>query len=118
MNVLTNLTPAILDRAAVRRDTRRDEEQLVAERLDQARLDPAELSEAQAIARALVSHVRAQKPAGLDAAARGLVGGPGQMLNIPQPDLPAGAVAEPLSRNAPCPCGSGKKFKHCHGQLA
>jgi preprotein translocase subunit SecA len=22
------------------------------------------------------------------------------------------------SRNAPCPCGSGKKYKHCHGQLA
>ncbi|PJE27611.1 protein translocase subunit secA [Pseudooceanicola antarcticus] len=22
------------------------------------------------------------------------------------------------SRNAPCPCGSGKKFKHCHGALA
>jgi preprotein translocase subunit SecA len=21
-------------------------------------------------------------------------------------------------RNAPCPCGSGKKFKHCHGQLS
>ncbi|MGH6970661.1 MAG: SEC-C metal-binding domain-containing protein, partial [Caulobacteraceae bacterium] len=21
-------------------------------------------------------------------------------------------------RNAPCPCGSGKKFKHCHGALA
>ncbi len=21
-------------------------------------------------------------------------------------------------RNEPCPCGSGKKFKHCHGQLA
>nr|MDQ3057673.1 SEC-C metal-binding domain-containing protein [Pseudomonadota bacterium] len=21
-------------------------------------------------------------------------------------------------RNDPCPCGSGKKFKHCHGQLA
>jgi len=20
-----------------------------------------------------------------------------------------------VSRNAPCPCGSGKKFKHCHG---
>ena len=19
-------------------------------------------------------------------------------------------------RNAPCPCGSGKKFKHCHGK--
>jgi preprotein translocase subunit SecA len=22
------------------------------------------------------------------------------------------------SRNAPCPCGSGRKFKHCHGALA
>lgn len=21
------------------------------------------------------------------------------------------------NRNAPCPCGSGKKYKHCHGQL-
>jgi len=21
-------------------------------------------------------------------------------------------------RNAPCPCGSGKKFKHCHGRVA
>jgi preprotein translocase subunit SecA len=23
-----------------------------------------------------------------------------------------------VSRNAPCPCGSGKKFKHCHGKAA
>ncbi len=23
-----------------------------------------------------------------------------------------------VSRNAPCPCGSGKKFKHCHGAFA
>jgi preprotein translocase subunit SecA len=23
-----------------------------------------------------------------------------------------------VGRNEPCPCGSGKKFKHCHGQLA
>ena len=23
-----------------------------------------------------------------------------------------------ISRNAPCPCGSGKKYKHCHGALA
>ena len=22
-----------------------------------------------------------------------------------------------IKRNAPCPCGSGKKFKHCHGRL-
>ncbi len=42
-------------------------------------------------------------------------------LNIPRPELPAGdgqATPQPASRNAPCPCGSSKKFKHCHGQLA
>jgi len=26
--------------------------------------------------------------------------------------------AEPkIGRNAPCPCGSGKKYKHCHGRV-
>jgi preprotein translocase subunit SecA len=43
-------------------------------------------------------------------------------LSIPQPPLPqrepqGGVVEAPISRNAPCPCGSGKKYKHCHGQL-
>jgi preprotein translocase subunit SecA len=59
----------------------------------------------------------------LDAAARGLVAPahPDDALNIPRPDMPVlpdGVLAEQVSRNAPCPCGSGKKFKHCHGQLA
>jgi preprotein translocase subunit SecA len=22
-----------------------------------------------------------------------------------------------IGRNQPCPCGSGKKYKHCHGRL-
>ena len=43
-------------------------------------------------------------------------------LAMPRPDMPAaadgGVATAPLSRNAPCPCGSGKKYKHCHGQLA
>jgi len=30
----------------------------------------------------------------------------------PQPDNPQ----LKLGRNDPCPCGSGKKFKHCHGR--
>jgi preprotein translocase subunit SecA len=42
--------------------------------------------------------------------------------NIPQQPMPqregGGVVEAPISRNAPCPCGSGKKYKHCHGQLA
>jgi preprotein translocase subunit SecA len=29
----------------------------------------------------------------------------------------AGAVPH-VGRNEPCPCGSGKKYKHCHGKLA
>ena len=55
-------------------------------------------------------------------------------LNLPVPeaaDAPAGAAAEPeiqlprvtvrretpkVGRNEPCPCGSGKKYKHCHGK--
>ena len=32
------------------------------------------------------------------------------------PNNPATWASSP--RNAPCPCGSGKKFKHCHGKLA
>jgi preprotein translocase subunit SecA len=42
-------------------------------------------------------------------------------LNIPRPEMPMpdGELAQaPESRNAPCPCGSGRKYKHCHGQLA
>ncbi len=30
----------------------------------------------------------------------------------------AGAALSRVGRNDPCPCGSGKKYKHCHGKLA
>jgi preprotein translocase subunit SecA len=26
-------------------------------------------------------------------------------------------LVEKLGRNDPCPCGSGKKYKHCHGRF-
>jgi len=29
-----------------------------------------------------------------------------------------GQAFDRVGRNDPCPCGSGRKFKHCHGQLA
>ena len=35
----------------------------------------------------------------------------------PAPVQPPPAVG-PVSRNALCPCGSGKRYKHCHGQWA
>ncbi|MBV9528109.1 preprotein translocase subunit SecA [Sphingomonas sp.] len=58
--------------------------------------------------------------ADIDGSVRGLSALP--ELGIPQPAYPQredGAVVEaPISRNAPCPCGSGLKYKHCHGQVA
>lgn len=41
-------------------------------------------------------------------------------LQAERPLMPEGDLAEapPISRNAPCPCGSGRKYKHCHRQVA
>ena len=38
-------------------------------------------------------------------------------LRTPQGGIP-GMPGVRVGRNDPCPCGSGKKFKQCHGQLA
>jgi preprotein translocase subunit SecA len=42
-----------------------------------------------------------------------------------QPQVPADEQHQPfvrdgrkIGRNEPCPCGSGKKYKHCHGKLS
>ncbi len=40
---------------------------------------------------------------------------PDQRQALPVSSLPAGW--EQTGRNQSCPCGSGKKFKHCHGAL-
>jgi preprotein translocase subunit SecA len=38
---------------------------------------------------------------------------------VQETDLATVAAHVPkVGRNDPCPCGSGKKYKHCHGQLA
>ena len=34
-----------------------------------------------------------------------------------KPVLPVERHAPKVGRNDPCPCGSGKKYKHCHGKL-
>jgi preprotein translocase subunit SecA len=36
----------------------------------------------------------------------------------PEPLTPVVREGRKVGRNEPCPCGSGKKFKHCHGALA
>ncbi len=36
----------------------------------------------------------------------------------PEPMIPVVREGRKVGRNEPCPCGSGKKYKHCHGSLA
>ena len=37
------------------------------------------------------------------------------MAHLAQQDAAAQRVYPVIGRNEPCPCGSGRKFKHCHG---
>jgi len=61
--------------------------------------------------------------ADFDAASMGLVSTRLPPLQIIQPDPEEMLGEDPsswegvVSRNAPCPCGSGEKYKHCHGAL-
>ncbi len=61
--------------------------------------------------------------ADFDAASMGLVSTRLPPLQIIQPDPEEMMGEDPaswegvVSRNAPCPCGSGDKYKHCHGAL-
>ena len=57
-----------------------------------------------------------QNERALEFAGATLVGGTAeQRAALPLSALPEGF--ERTGRNSPCPCGSGKKFKHCHGAL-
>lgn len=60
--------------------------------------------------------LKIQKPQERKAAARVTSeigpGSPGKNTNQPVRTKPG----EKVGRNSPCPCGSGKKYKHCHGQ--
>ena len=39
------------------------------------------------------------------------------LAEAPAIDRDDPATWRSLSRNAPCPCGSGRKYKHCHGRI-
>ena len=46
-----------------------------------------------------------------------------QLSHVDDESLAAEALAQQggerkVGRNDPCPCGSGKKYKQCHGRLA
>ena len=49
---------------------------------------------------------------------RRAMGGGGSFAAGPETLAPVVRDGRKVGRNEPCPCGSGKKYKHCHGQLA
>lgn len=76
---------------------------------DQARMEAAEREQAERLAR----QMQFQHPA---------TGGLGTDEEAAEVAAAASAPAQPqgpvIGRNDPCPCGSGKKYKQCHGRLA
>jgi len=63
-----------------------------------------------------VSNVQYQH-AGYDEAL-GTAGDAEAAVATPVAATPFVRAGEKVGRNDPCPCGSGKKYKQCHGRLA
>jgi preprotein translocase subunit SecA len=66
----------------------------------------------QAVEEAPVSNVRYQH-AGYDEALAAAASDPPTAVAAP----PFARTGQKVGRNDPCPCGSGKKYKHCHGRI-
>lgn len=67
-----------------------------------------QVQEAQRRRKTDMSNLRASRP---ELAGGGTPGNPDQRQQRVEPVR----VEKKVGRNDPCPCGSGKKFKHCHG---
>jgi len=70
--------------------------------------------------KAHVDNVRAQH-ASYDEAFDGAAAEPaaeGQSAAAPARKPQPARAGQKIGRNDPCPCGSGRKYKHCHGKLA
>jgi preprotein translocase subunit SecA len=61
-----------------------------------------------------VENVRLQHPTADGGGEEAASGDEGKPPAKPQPTV---RQTEKVGRNDPCPCGSGKKYKHCHGKL-
>ncbi|HKR77171.1 MAG TPA: preprotein translocase subunit SecA [Rhodanobacter sp.] len=82
----------------------RSEEEVAAMEAEQQRL-------AERLQRQMLASGGGAPSGGLEADPASVAAGAGA-LQLQQPDAPR------VGRNEPCPCGSGKKYKHCHGQLS
>jgi preprotein translocase subunit SecA len=74
----------------------------------------AEAGETQALQATGTDHARPLPAAG---AARPVAAAARPVVAATNPRPPPPSSWGKVPRNAPCPCGSGKKYKHCHGRL-
>jgi len=90
---------------------------------NQAEIEREELERQQRLARALqFQHEEAQSPITAPIAAPGeeglIASAPTDFTGVDAgPGGPTVRGVPKVGRNEPCPCGSGRKFKHCHGAL-
>ena len=78
--------------------------------------DPDDASaESREFARDKAAYDRDMPLADLDQAIAELVAAVMDVADITRPRRPAARATPKVGRNDPCPCGSGRKFKQCHG---
>jgi preprotein translocase subunit SecA len=59
---------------------------------------------------------RSQRNVQIAHASAGAAPASGTQQRAPQPAQPAHRAVPKVGRNDECPCGSGKKYKKCHGK--
>ena len=91
-----------------------------------AQIRPLTAEEQAEMMRALIAQQQAmaqQAAAAASGAVPAMAAAPAAAMALEGAGAPVFDEADPATwgnpgRNDPCPCGSGKKFKHCHGRLA
>lgn len=65
----------------------------------------------------IIMTVRIESPAEVDAVEASMHEAPVMQFIHTEPDEEGAELNQSVGRNSPCPCGSGKKYKQCHGKL-
>ncbi len=64
-----------------------------------------------------MKHLQTSRPGSEGGAPSGNSAGPGGAVPPPRRKPEPVRVEKKVGRNDPCPCGSGKKYKNCHGKM-
>jgi preprotein translocase subunit SecA len=121
---LKHETVTVLARGRVRADITDEAREDRRRQMENLDFQHAEAATAADQAVAAAAQQQAEGEAGPDAAEQAA------QANLPGSDAPVREATDPdgarpdtfvrderkIGRNEPCPCGSGKKFKHCHGR--